>query len=423
MGATALAAGALLLYAERGFLSSAGFLIALTLLAVAAGLWVGAPDGPLPGHRRTMTRWMFAIAAMVLASFMAMAWLRAPVLQATAWGRPLAVVILLAEPAYAIGALLAALEARRRGWLARDWLARGGSGEGRAGGVAVPALTGFAVGAVLAAAWLIPSMPPGPVYLGTALLLATAGTFEMRAGRDGRSGSMAERVVVVTGVGGKGQVGYALAESFLAQGARLVVTGRTDAVEAHARELGDGVAWVAADLATPEGAEAVVDAARQRWGRLDVLVNVAGGLHVIRPLSETTPDEFDREIRANAVTTYNTCRAALPLLRASRGCILNFASPAGQRAVGGMAAYSAAKAGVVALTRALALEEREHGVRVNAIAPGMVDTEQNRSQVEDVENVGWVTREEIAAVTLFLTSPEGSGINGQVVQVPGRGLK
>ncbi len=115
-------------------------------------------------------------------------------------------------------------------------------------------------------------------------------------------------------------------------------------------------------------------------------------------------------------------RAALPLLRESGGAIVNFASPAGLRAVKGMAAYSAGKAGVVALTRALAKEEKAHGVRVNAIAPGMIDTAQNRESVDDPESADWVTREQVVAVTLFLAGERGSGINGETVSVMGRTL-
>jgi 3-oxoacyl-[acyl-carrier protein] reductase/2-deoxy-D-gluconate 3-dehydrogenase len=181
------------------------------------------------------------------------------------------------------------------------------------------------------------------------------------------------------------------------------------------------VVGVAADLAGPDGAERVVEAARTRWGRLDVLVNVAGGLHVMKPLAETSLDEWDRELRANAATAFLVTRAALPMLRESGGVVIHFASPAGERAVKGLGAYSAAKAGVVALTRALALEEGERGVRVNAIAPGMIDTEQNRNAVQDPERVKWVTREEIVDVVLFLAGPASSGVNGQVLHVPGRG--
>jgi NAD(P)-dependent dehydrogenase (short-subunit alcohol dehydrogenase family) len=415
-----MAAGALLLYAGRGFLSSAGLLMAVAVLATAAGLWVGAPDGPLPGHRRMLARWMFAVAALVIASFVATFWLRSPEIQTSRLGPPLGIVLLLAEPAYALGALLAALEARRRGWLGARWY-RIRPTDTRASGVAIPTMVGVAAGAVLASAWLIPSLPPGPVFLGLALALTAAGSLEMGLADDPKEGPMSDRVVVVTGVGGRGQVGFAVARAFVEQGAQVAVTGRTETVEAHARELGDGVLPVVADLADPEGPRRVVEAVRDRWGRLDVLVNVAGGLRATGPLADTTAEAWQREHDANVRTAFLMSRAALPLLRDAGGSIVNFAAPAGERAVKGLGAYSAAKAGVVALTRAMALEERERGVRVNAVAPGMVDTEQNRTEADDPEAVKWVTREEIAEVVSFLASDAAAGVSGEVLGVPGRG--
>ena len=424
LGALALVSGALLLYGSGGFLRSAGSIIALTLAALAAGVWVGAPDGRVPGHRRLLGRWMFAIAALVIASFAASFWLRQPVIQTSAWGGPLALVLLLVEPVYAMGALLAGLEARRRAWLGERWFAaraasRRGPGTGRAGGVAVPALVGAAVGAALAGAWLIPAFPPGLVFLGLGLLLTAAGSLEMGLSVDPKEGAMAERVVIVTGVGDVGQVGYAVAEAFVDEGARVVVSSRGDSVLERARGLGDDVVAVAADLTDPAGAESVVEAARERWGRLDVVVNVAGGLHVMKSVEETSPEEWQREVDSNVRTAFLMSRAALPLLRESGGAIVNFASPAGLRGVKGMAAYSAGKAGVVALTRSLAREESGAGIRVNAIAPGMIDTAQNREGVSDPDSVAWVTREEVAETVLFLAGGASSGVTGETIGVGG----
>lgn len=418
LGAGSLSAGALLLYAGRGFLSSAGSLIALALLATAAGLWVGAPDGPAPGHRRVLGRWTFAILAMVIASFVATFWLQSPLAQTTQWGGPLAMVLLLAEPAYAIGALLAGLEARRRHWLADRWYAVRPTG-GRAAGVAVPAAVGAAVGVALAASWLIPAFPPGPVFLGLALILTTAGSLEMGFTADPEEATMSDPVVIVTGVGEPGQVGYAVASAFVGRGYRVVVAGRDPAIADRARALGDGVVGIAADLAEADGAAAVVGAARERWGRLDALVNVAGGLHVMKSVGETSPEEWARELESNATTAFLMSRAALPLLRESRGAVVNFASPAGVRAVPRMAAYSAGKAGVVALTRSLAQEERGGGVRVNAIAPGIIDTAQNRDQMAGSDRESWVSMERVVDVVLFLASEAGSGVNGETVGVTG----
>jgi NAD(P)-dependent dehydrogenase (short-subunit alcohol dehydrogenase family) len=423
-GFAAMAGGALLLYTGDRFLSSAGFLVALALVSLAAGVWVGAPDGPQPGHRRMLGRWVFVVVALVLASFVATFWLASPAFQTSPLGPPVAVVFLFAEPLYAVGALLAALESRRRGWLGARWYAVR-EDDGRAAGVAVPALVGAAVGVVVTASWLIPAFPPGPVLLGAALLAAVVGSLEMAAG-EAKEERMDERVVLVTGVGGRGQLGFAIARAFADRGARVAVTGRGEEVEGVAQELGGGVA-VVADLTRPEEVDRVVDAVRQRWARLDVLVNVAGGLRTMKPVAETSWDEWRDEADANVTTAFAMTRAALPLLRESGGAVVNFASPAGARAMAGLGAYSAAKAGVISLTRALALEEGRNGVRVNAVAPGLVDTESNLASAggdggAEGAAARMVSREDVASVVLFLASDAAAGVNGEVIQVLGRRL-
>ncbi|MEJ2184863.1 MAG: SDR family NAD(P)-dependent oxidoreductase [Gemmatimonadota bacterium] len=381
---------ALLLYREHGMLVPAGFLTALALLCIGVGVWAGG------GSTSTGRRGLIAIVGFTAAAVFALVWTSTTALQTTALGPPLAVVLLLAEPMYAGGALLASL-----------------------GGRAAPVsgLLGGGVGVILATAVLIPHLPAPAVYLGAATVVAVGmlwigGT---------RSEAMSGQRVIITGVGGRGQVGYALAEAFLADGARIVVTGRSSRVEEHARELSAKgfVASVVADLNRPADADRVVAMARERLGGLDVLVNAVGGLRVVRPLAETSVEEWDDEIDRNARTTFVMCAAALPLLRESRGAIVNFASPAGLQAAANLGAYSAAKAGVIAVTQALAQEEKANGVRVNAIAPGMIDTEQNRGEVDDPAAADWVTREQIAALVLFLAGPASGGVTGEVVRALG----
>jgi len=387
-------------------------LLAVSLAALAAGLWAGRPaGGPSAGPAGGPGwRWSLGVVAFVAAGAFAEAWNRFTALPRMGAGRALGVLFLLACPAYAGGLALAGLEARR-------------------GGAVGAVLAGAAAGALVAGAALIPHFDPGLVYGGAAGALALAALVDAAGAAggapEGGSGPMRGKVVIVTGVGRRGQVGYALAEAFLAAGARVVVTDVRAEVEAHARELAarGEVVGVAADLATEEGAHRVVETARERFGRLDVLVNAAGGLGVAKPLAETTPDEWQRELDRNARTAYLVTRAALPLLRESRGAVINFASPAGVRARGGLAAYSAAKAAVVALTRATAIEERDHGVRVNAVAPGMVDTEENRAAVPDPSAVRWVMREQLADVVLFLASDAARGISGETIHVLGVGVE
>jgi len=233
------------------------------------------------------------------------------------------------------------------------------------------------------------------------------------------------KTAIVTGVGARGQVGFAIAGALLRAGARVLVTGRGAEVEALAVELAAGghdVAAVRADLTSQAGAETVAAAARARFGRLDALVNVAGGLTVVKPLAETEEAEWSRELDRNARTAFLMCRAALPLLRESGGAIVNFASPAAARPPATLGAYSAGKAAVVAITRTLAREEARHGVRVNAVAPGTIDTEQNRAAVHQGPPSPWVTREQVADVVLFLVGPGASGVTGEIIQVLGEGI-
>jgi NAD(P)-dependent dehydrogenase (short-subunit alcohol dehydrogenase family) len=411
LGAATAAGSALLLYTGRGFLATAGFLLAVSIAAVAAGLWVGAPEGDRARAAPSRRRWLWLVIAFNAAGAFAAVWDGRDALRAHALGGALAVLLILAEPAYAAGSVIAVMDARER-W-ARAF-----------GGMAVPTLIGAAAGVILATTLLIPNFDPPGIFFGAAALLALTGGIES-ARQPVRSPSaedpMRNRAVIVTGVGGRGQVGFAIAEHLLAGGARLVVTGHSAGVNDLAAELSahGTVVAVEADLTEPADAERVVAAARERFGHLDALINVAGGLGLIRAVAETGNEEWRREIQRNADTAFNMSRAALPLLRESRGAIVNFASPAGARAGKLLAAYSAGKAAVIALTRSLALEERAHGVRVNAIAPGTIDTEQNRHAAEDPDSARYVTREQVAEVALFLISPAASGVSGETIFVLG----
>lgn len=412
LGIGATAGGALLLYTGDGLLGTVGLLLGMALAALAAGLWVG-----LPPHRNGhgTGRWIFGIVAFLVAALFGELWVANTELQAMNAGRALGALLLVAEPSYAVGLALG---------LFRTPAGAGGHGRG---GPVVAVLLGCAVGVGITAIGLIPSYNPAPVFLLGAIAFGGAWSAAVRDSRQndfsGRRNSMKDRIAVVTGVGGRGQVGYAVAGKFLDEGASVLLTdvsaGLDECAESLTEKYGDRVAAVRADLLDPDGAASVVSAARERFGRVDALINVAGGLTVMKPVADTGDDEWERELDRNARTAFLMTRAALPALRENGGVIVNFAAPAGLRAVAGLGAYSAGKAGVVALTRATALEEREHGVRVNAIAPGMIDTQQNRVSVEDADRIRWVSREEIARVVLFLAGDESSGVTGEVVHALG----
>lgn len=362
-----------------------------------------------PDARGLSWRWRALVTAIMVGGGFAALWDRSPLLRASALGNALATLLALAAPAYTAGMLLTAL-ARHRG----------------AGTVALAvAFAGF--GALGTTTVLVPRMDAAAVYFLAGAWVAASALIP--AGRSIRQESrpvmLEGKTVVVTGAGKAGQVGYAIAQRCLAAGAHVVITSRSAGIADVAARLGppEIVMGVPADLTVPADLDRLAATVRERFGGLDALVNVAGGLTLIKPLAETSTEEWRSEIERNADTVHTTSRALLPLLREHGGAIVNFASPAGFRAAKNLGAYSAAKAAVIAHTRALALEEKQHGVRVNAIAPGTIDTEQNRADADDPEHARWVTREEIADVAVFLAGEGASGISGETIHVLGDGLR
>lgn len=225
--------------------------------------------------------------------------------------------------------------------------------------------------------------------------------------------------VLITGVGREGQLGEALAGAFAAGGARLALVDRTAAnVEARAaavRQAGGEAHPFACDLTAPAAVADVVARVDRALGGLDAVVCAAGGFAMTGRLDEGDVATWDRMLAVNLATAHVTTRAALPLLRRSGGALVYFASPAALPggSGGGMAAYVAAKAGVVALMRAVAADERGAGVRANAVALGAVRTAANVAAMGD--DAGYVEREDVARVVRWLCSAEAASVTGQVV--------
>lgn len=233
------------------------------------------------------------------------------------------------------------------------------------------------------------------------------------------------KVVLVTGVARVGQIGHAVALAFGRAGARLVLCDR-NAIEAAARARefeAEGIAArpTAGDLTVPDIAKLAVETAVKHFGRLDVVVNVAGGLTSYGPVEETAVAAFDREVSINLKTAFLVSQAAVPALAETRGVIVNFSSIAFFKPQDRMAVYAAAKAGVGAFTQSLALELRDRGVRVNAVAPGMVRTTDNVASVGGGK-VRWVEIEQITNGVLFLASDAASAITGHVLPITGGAL-
>jgi NAD(P)-dependent dehydrogenase (short-subunit alcohol dehydrogenase family) len=231
------------------------------------------------------------------------------------------------------------------------------------------------------------------------------------------------KVALVTGVGRVGQIGHAVARGVGRAGARLVLAAvNAGTLAERARELeaeGCDVRPSAGDLTTPDAARRAVALARQQFGGLDIVVNVAGGLLNYGSALDLTPEQLDRELAVNLKTTFFVSQAAMPALRErGGGAIVNFASVAVLKPQSQMASYSAAKAAVAGLTRALAREFREARVRVNAVAPGVVRTADNLAQMKDAK-VRWVELDEVVSAVLYLASEEASAVTGEILPVAG----
>jgi NAD(P)-dependent dehydrogenase (short-subunit alcohol dehydrogenase family) len=237
-------------------------------------------------------------------------------------------------------------------------------------------------------------------------------------------------VAIITGAG-RG-IGSQIARTFAAEGAQVVVA---DIDEASARRVADAIneaggqaIGLCVDVSELAQVERLVNETQTRFGKLDVLVNNAGvGLN--KPFLATTLEEWELQLRVNLTGTFLCAQAAArAMVHRGGGRIVNVASISGQRGGQGRAAYGAAKAGVILLTKVMAVELSPLGIRVNAVAPGPVDTDQSRethtpstrrAYYDRIPARRYGEREEIAAAALFLASQESSFVSGHVLNVDG----
>jgi NAD(P)-dependent dehydrogenase (short-subunit alcohol dehydrogenase family) len=233
------------------------------------------------------------------------------------------------------------------------------------------------------------------------------------------------KVALVTGVSHDGQVGQAVARALAGKGAALAICARTQSnVEARAKELrqaGARVLPLAANLTDESQVRELVKRTLDEYKKIDILVNLAGGLTRYKPAVEHSLDDWNHELGNNLLSAFLTSRAVFPHMRDGRGgSIINFARAGLSQA--NMVAYNCAKAGIEALTRTLALEGRDFGIRVNAVAPGLVDTASNIAAMKPKDLKRWAKREDIAEAVAFLASDAAAGITGQMIPVTGWGL-
>lgn len=243
-------------------------------------------------------------------------------------------------------------------------------------------------------------------------------------------------VALVTG--GTRGIGLAISEELLAAGASVVAAYLRDEAaareyEAAASDQGRNAVSVRCDATDPAACRAAVALAVEKFGRLDILVSNAGIASRGLTVAQTPPDEVERVTRVHALGAHHVTQAAIPMLRQREtSSIVYISSIAAQTYLAGSAPYSMAKAALEALAHTVAREERQHGMRVNIVAPGLVSTEMGRRLVrathgfDDINDLaaqspfGRVcTPREIGQVVRFLVSADASYVNDQRVVVDG----
>ncbi len=220
-----------------------------------------------------------------------------------------------------------------------------------------------------------------------------------------------KRVIAVTGAAGA--LGRAVVERLAESGAQVAAIDLAAEIPGPA-----ALALAGVKLDDPAATAAALEAIGARFGRLDGLANIAGGF-VFTTVADADLAVWDRMWAINLKTALNACRAALPLLAASGGAIVNIGAAAAIKSGAGMAPYAASKAAVARMTESLA-EEWKGKVRINALLPTTIDTPANRRDMPKADFTAWVAPAEVAAAIEFLLSPAASGITGALIPIAGR---
>lgn len=230
------------------------------------------------------------------------------------------------------------------------------------------------------------------------------------------------RVVIVTGAAGG--LGSAVTRAFEMAGAKLVLVDRAaDRLPRLFPEMvysPDHFLAVSVDLTDPEAVDAMVEETVQRFGRVDVLANIAGGFRSGTPVHDTSFETWDYLLNLNARTVLIVSRTVIPhMLEQESGKIVNVAARAALKGSANMAAYSVSKSAVVRLTESMSAELKRNGINVNCVVPGTIDTPSNREEMPSADFSRWVKPEALADVILFLASDAARAVHGAAIPVYG----
>jgi len=225
--------------------------------------------------------------------------------------------------------------------------------------------------------------------------------------------------VMITGA--SGNLGRAVAAAFEAAGAQVALVDRQRerleklyGIESAQRQ------YLAADLTQAEGMLAAAKATMDRFGRIDVLCNIAGGFRMGPPVHETPDVDWTFLFDLNARTVVNAARAVVPrMLAAGGGKIVNVGAFGAQKGSADMAAYIASKSAVIRITESMAAELRERNVNVNCVLPTTLDTPENRAAMPKADPAKWVAPADLANVIVFLSSDAARAVHGAAIPVTG----
>lgn len=233
-----------------------------------------------------------------------------------------------------------------------------------------------------------------------------------------------KQVVAISG--GLGALGSTVTQGFVKRGAKVIVPFvsemRLNTVLIDHPGMAQAVRFDRVDLGNSGHVKKFVETIREREGRLDILINLAGGYRGGINIEESSSSEFAYMMEQNFKTLYLVTRDALPLMRESgAGRIVNVGSRGGLRGTAGNAAYAIAKSAVIRFTEALSEEVKHDGINVNCVCPSIIDTPGNRMEMPDMDPAGWVTAEEVADVIYFLASEQSRALHGVIIPVYGTG--
>jgi len=228
-----------------------------------------------------------------------------------------------------------------------------------------------------------------------------------------------KKTVLITGAAGN--LGAAVAELLSARGAHLVLLDlRREGLEQRYGRTADRHMLLPVNLLASADVQAAVLAAQQRFGRIDVLCNLAGGFRMGPPVHATQDGDWDFLMDVNVRTLLNMVRAVVPgMLAAGGGSIVNVGAQSALRGAAHMGAYCASKSAVIRLTESMAAELREQNIRVNCVLPSIIDTPENRAAMPEADPARWVSPQDLAQAIAFLASDAARAVHGVALPVSG----